>query len=126
MDKNEKNEPHKIEKIMQDAMNKIKDIIDVNTVIGNPINSVDGTIIIPITKVSVGFVAGGGEYNQSVEKQHQDYPFAGGSGTGFCVTPIGFLVGNNSHLRFIGTNNKNSFEEIVKIVADLTKKLTDK
>jgi sporulation protein YtfJ len=122
----EKNETHKIEKIMQDAMTKIKDIIDVNTVIGNPITSIDGTIIIPITKVSVGFVAGGGEYNQTTEKTQKEYPFAGGSGTGFCVMPIGFLVGNKNSIKFIGTDSKNSFGEIVKIVAELTKKIMDK
>ncbi len=123
MDKNENN---KIEKIMQDAMSRIKDIIDPNTVIGKPISAIDGTIIIPITKVSVGFVAGGGEYNQSTEKQIKEYPFAGGSGTGFSVVPIGFLVGNSSNVKYIGTDSKSAFEDMIKMVADLTKKLTEK
>ena len=56
----------KIENLMKNAITKIKDIIDVNTVIGNPLTAVDGTMIIPITKVTVGFVAGGGEYTQNI------------------------------------------------------------
>ena len=56
----------KIENLMKQAITKIKDIIDTNTVIGNPINCLDGNMIIPITKVTIGFVVGGGEYSQNI------------------------------------------------------------
>ena len=119
---------HPINKIMEEALTKIKTIIDVNTVIGSPMVTMDGLTIIPITKVCVGFVAGGGEYSQNIppKKQKENYPFAGGSGAGFNVTPIGFLVGKDSTLKFISVENKNSFEKILKIVNELVSKIKDK
>ena len=91
---------------------KIKNIIDVDTVIGEQITTLDGMKIIPVTKVSVGFVAGGGEYSQNlpIKKQKKDYPFAGGSGTGFSITPIGFLIEKNDIIKFISADNKSSFD----------------
>lgn len=119
---------HPINKIMEEALSKIKTIIDVDTVIGSPLKTLDGVTIIPITKVSVGFIAGGGEYSQNIppKKQKDNYPFAGGSGAGFNINPIGFLVGKESNLRFVGVDNKNSFEKILKTVNELVKKITDK
>ena len=119
---------HPINKIMEEALTKIKTIIDVNTVIGDPITTLDGLNIIPITKVSMGFVAGGGEYSQNIppKKQKEEYPFAGGSGAGFNITPIGFLVGRESDLKLITIDNKNSFEEILKIASDIVKKIKNK
>ena len=121
------NEKHPINAILEESLSKIKGIIDVDTVIGEQIITADGMKIIPVTKVSVGFVAGGGEYSQNipVKKQKKDYPFAGGSGTGFSITPIGFLVEKNDILKFISVDNKSSFDNIIKILADLTKKITD-
>ena len=120
------NEKHPINAILEESLAKIKNIIDVDTVIGEQITTPDGMKIIPVTKVSVGFVAGGGEYSQNlpIKKQKKDYPFAGGSGTGFSITPIGFLIEKNDIIKFISTDNKSSFDNIVKILADLTKKLT--
>lgn len=119
---------HPINKIMQESLSKIKNIIDVDTVIGSPILTVDGQTIIPITKVSVGFVAGGGEYSQNIpcKKQKDAYPFAGGSGAGFNISPIGFLMGKGDNLKFISIDNKSSVENILKIIANLTKKIADK
>lgn len=107
-------------------MTKIKDIIDVNTVIGKPVNCDDGTIIIPITKVSVGFVAGGGEYSQNIPPKNaqKEYPFAGGSTAGFSINPVGFLIGSGKSIKFITVENKNIFEDIAKIVSDLTSKMS--
>ena len=120
------NEKHPINAILEESLAKIKNIIDVDTVIGEQITTPDGMKIIPVTKVSVGFVAGGGEYSQNlpIKKQKKDYPFAGGSGTGFSITPIGFLIEKNDIIKFISADNKSSFDNIVKILADLTKKLT--
>ena len=117
----------KIEKLMQQAMNKIRDIIDVNTVVGTPINCVDGTSIVPITKVTVGFVAGGGEYSQNIPPKNaqKEYPFAGGSTAGFNINPIGFLIIKKDSINLITVENKNSFEEVLKLVGELTKKITN-
>lgn len=119
---------HPINKIMEEALNKIKTIIDVDTVIGAPLKTMDGITIIPITKVSVGFIAGGGEYAQNVppKKQKDDYAFAGGSSAGFNINPIGFLVGKENNLKFVGVDSKDSFEKIFKTCVELVNKLANK
>lgn len=69
-------------------MEKIRDLVDVNTIIGNPISSPDGTTIIPISKVSFGFVSGGSDIPASVPKD----VFAGGAGAGITIKPQAFIV----------------------------------
>ena len=115
----------KIENLMKNAISKIKDIIDVNTVIGNPINCLDGTMIIPITKVTVGFIAGGGEYSQNIPPKNaqKEYPFAGGSTAGFSVSPIGFLIGNSDKLKLITVESKNTFDDVMKLFKDLSRNI---
>lgn len=116
-----------VESIMTEAMSKLKSVIDVNTVVGNPITTFDGTTIIPISKVSAGFIAGGGEYNQTkdMKKNAQlDFPFAGGSGSGFSISPVGFLVQNQSGLKFINIDDKSAYENMLEIVKNVTEKLT--
>ena len=115
----------KIENLMKNTISKIRDVIDVNTVIGTPIKADDGTMIIPITKVTVGFVAGGGEYSQNIPPKNaqKEYPFAGGSTAGFSVAPIGFLIGNGDKLKLITVESKNTFEDAMKLFKDLTKNL---
>lgn len=73
---------------MSTSMEKIRDLVDVNTIIGNPIISPDGTTIIPISKVSFGFVSGGSDIPAKVEKD----VFAGGSGAGITIKPQAFIV----------------------------------
>ena len=116
---------NKIENLMEQAIEKIKKIIDVDTVIGKPINCIDGKMIIPITKVSVGFVAGGGEYSQNIppKNEQKQYPFAGGSTAGFSINPVGFLIGSGKNIKLVTMDNKNTFDEIVKIVENITSKL---
>lgn len=117
----------KIESIMKEAINKLKDMVDSSTVIGSPI-VLENTTIIPITKVTVGFVAGGGEYSQNIPPKNaqKEYPFAGGSSAGISVTPMGFLVGNGEKLKLIKIDNTSTFEDIMKLVGDVTKNLKKK
>ena len=94
-------EKHPIEGIMTTTMENIRDMVDVNTVIGDAVNTPDGSTIIPISKVSFGFVAGGGEYslNRTVSASVPDTPFAGGTGAGVSVQPMGFLVIKENQVR---------------------------
>ena len=69
---------------MSTSMESIREMVDVNTVVGEPVKTQDGSTIIPISKVSFGFVAGGGEYPGTM--QCADMPFAGGAGAGVSVT----------------------------------------
>ena len=117
---------HKIEQIMKSAMTELKTIIDVNTVIGKPIKTEDGTTIIPITKVVAGFVAGGGEYSQGSLKNNkfEEHPFAGGSGSGFNIVPVGFLIKEDRGYKMVEVISSGTttslFEVIAKVVNGLS------
>ena len=111
----------KIESLMQQALAKIKDIIDVSTIVGQPIICGDITII-PVTKVIVGFVTGGGEYSQieKPKKPKEIYPFAGGSSAGVSILPIGFIILDKKGYQFITADNNSSFQELLKVIAKIT------
>lgn len=82
---------HPIGNLMQTTLEHIKDMVDVNTVIGEPIPTGSGATVIPVSKVSFGFVSGGGQYDPPPPPAG-DIPFAGGSGAGVTVQPVSFLV----------------------------------
>ena len=108
--------------ILDKALGNLKSIIDVDTVMGDPVGLEDGSVIIPITKVSVGFVAGGGEYTVPCNhKKSVGYPFSGGSGAGFSVKPIGFLVGKDGGFQLISIQEEPAYKKLVEIVSDLAK-----
>ena len=77
-----------LEGLMGTSMEKIRELVDVNTIVGEPVTSPDGTVIIPISKVSFGFVAGGSDIPSTVPKE----VFAGGSGAGITIKPQAFIV----------------------------------
>lgn len=79
-----------LEGLMGTSMEKIRELVDVNTIIGEPVESPDGTIIIPVSKVSFGFVSGGSDIPASVPKE----VFAGGTGAGVTIKPQAFIVIN--------------------------------
>lgn len=100
---------HPIENIMQTAMSEIKEMVDVNTVVGDPVVSTDGSTIIPISKVSFGFVSGGGEYGDAKDGNQENeskYPFSGGAGSGICITPVGFLVVSEGDVRLLPVSGR--------------------
>ena len=88
---------HPIETIMRTTMENLKDMIDVDTVVGSPVSTGDGLTIVPVSRVSFGFVAGGGEYTVGgtpvpLEVTDDPLPFAGGTGAGVSVNPVAFLI----------------------------------
>ena len=102
--------------ILNDAMQNLKQVVDVNTVVGKPILCDDGSVVIPVSKVYVGIVSGGGELNNSRTKRvNVNYPFAGGTGAGFTVSPIGFLVSRKGETTFINTEVDKSGEKLVEM-----------
>ena len=107
------NENHPIERIMDNALSKIRTFIDANTVIGTPICTADGTSIIPISKVTMGFLTGGGEYGDISIESSSQYPFAGGSGAGVSVSPVGFLINDGQTVKLVNIDDKNAFEKIM-------------
>lgn len=119
----EKNEDlqETVNSVIDVAMDRLKQVIDVNTIVGKAIKF-DNTTIIPVSKVSVGFVAGGGEL--SIKKQIKNEPFAGGSGSGFVVTPIGFVVIENNNTKYIPCEENKALNEIVKLSTTIINKLS--
>ena len=97
---------HPIENIMTTTMENIRDMVDVDTVIGEAIVTQDGSTVIPISRVSFGFVAGGGEYScgpqfKAMDAANERMPFAGGTGAGVTIQPLGFLVSNTNSVRLL-------------------------
>jgi len=125
---------HPIENLMRSTMENIKDMIDVNTIVGDPIKSQDGTTIIPISKVCFGFASGGSEFNNIKESDsNTKFPFGGGSGAGVTVKPVAFLVVKNDSIRLLSVDNQNSYDKIVDavpqvidIIKGMFKEKTDK
>ncbi len=77
-----------LEGLMSTSMEKIRELVDVNTIIGEPVTSPDGTVVIPVSKVSFGFVSGGSDIPSTAPKE----VFAGGSGAGITIKPQAFIV----------------------------------
>ena len=119
----ESNNP--IDEVLTTAMRNLRTIADVNTVIGKPFTDQNGKMIIPISKVTVGFVAGGGEYGETT-KYTPEHPFAGGSGGAVQLSPVGFLVGEGDDLRMIDIDSDNNFNKIFDAAKDLLKNATKK
>jgi len=111
---------HPIENLMRSTMESIKDMIDVNTIVGDPIQSIDGTTIIPISKVCFGFASGGSEFNNiKTSDPGNKYPFGGGSGAGVTVKPVAFLVIKNDSIRLLSLDQQNTYDKIVDTVPQI-------
>ena len=103
-------------------MEKIRELVDVNTIIGDPITSPDGTIIIPVSKVSFGFVAGGSDLPTKAPND----VFAGGSGAGITINPQAFIVVQRDgevKMLELGAGTGNALEGIISGVPDLISKV---
>lgn len=111
-------EKHPIENIMSTTLENIRDMIDVNTVVGEPIAAGDGSTIIPISRVSFGFVAGGGEYGpaQRREAEAAEHPFAGGTGAGVTVQPLGFLVTGADQTRLLPAQCAQPLDRLIELI----------
>ncbi|MGE5632501.1 MAG: GerW family sporulation protein [Caulobacteraceae bacterium] len=120
-----------VESLMRTTMENIKSMIDVNTVVGDAVETKDGTVIVPVSKVSFAFVAGGGEYMSSQDKQDKEdgsnpkLPFAGGSGAGVTVQPIGFLATANGQLKVIPVKYSSAVDRIVDMVPSFISNVED-
>lgn len=122
---------HPIQGLMTTAMNSIKDMVDVNTIVGDAVESPDGTVIIPISRVSFGFAAGGGEYNSEISKNKEEEtnsmkkPFGGGSGAGVSIVPVGFLVVGQGQIRLLPVGNNSSIDRALDAIPEVITKLNE-
>ncbi|TCO79823.1 GerW family sporulation protein [Marinisporobacter balticus] len=120
---------HPIEALMKTTMESLKDMIDVNTIVGNPVEAPDGTVIIPISKVSFGFASGGGEYKAKMKSEEDDadtsekLPFGGGTGAGVSVQPVAFMVVGNGEMKLLSVDqNANMLDNIINSIPKLLDK----
>lgn len=90
-----------IAELVATAMNSIKEMVDVNTIVGEPVETADGTVIIPISRVSFGFGAGGTEFSAKAVPMSGDSNFGGGTGGGVSINPMGFLVVSGGSVQFL-------------------------
>ncbi len=116
-----------IKKMIDGAMDKIKTIVDTSTVIGEKVTTDDGTTIIPISKVTVGYVVGGGEYSDlSARRVANNYPMAGGSSGGMSLTPIGFLVLlKEGDVKFVNVENKSLYQTVLNMFNSLLARMEE-
>ena len=105
------------------SMDKIKQMVDVNTIIGEPITVPGGTVLIPVSKVAYGFAAGGSDW----PSKSNATLFGGGSGAGINITPIAFIVIREDEVRMLHVVSKpDSGDKIVNMVPDLVDRFTTK
>ncbi|WP_409346559.1 GerW family sporulation protein [Paenibacillus sp. MBLB4367] len=112
---------HPIQGLMKTAMENIKDMVDVNTIVGDAVETPDGSVIIPISKVGFGFAAGGSEFGGDFEEQSASkndshnasvaMPFGGGSGGGVSIQPIAFLVVGKEGVKVVPLDNTTHLYE---------------
>ena len=124
---------HPIEGLMLTAMNSIKDMIDVNTIIGDPIQASNSIVVIPISKVCFGFAAGGSEFKgetvDAYKKQEKDeqiqyrLPFGGGAGAGVSLAPVAFLVIQGNVVKLLPVNHSTSLDKLLDYIPDLFEKV---
>lgn len=123
---------HPIEGLMASAMRGLKEMIDVNTVVGQPITTPDGMVIMPISKVALGFGVGGSEFpkNKKLSDGRTDEEvnnlFGGGTGGGLSLTPVGFLVVGNGTIRMVPVSEENSiYDRIFDAVPTAIDKISE-
>lgn len=110
--------------MLENTIAKIREMVDVNSVIGQPITTPDGVTIIPISKVSVGFGGGGSDF-VSKNVNHQENPFGGGAGGGVKIVPIAFLVVKDGNVRMlpVAAPANTTADRIVEQVPDVLDKV---
>ena len=114
---------HPINGLMENAMKHLKGMIDVNTIVGSPVTTPDGTIIIPVSKVGFGFATGGSDFAQ---KQSGDAAmFGGGSGAGVSISPVAFLVVGKEQIKLLPISNASvgTADKIIDAIPDMVDKV---
>ncbi|MDR6122078.1 sporulation protein YtfJ [Bacillus sp. SLBN-46] len=127
---------HPIQGLMTTAMESLKEMIDVNTIIGDPVETPDGSVILTVSKVGFGFAAGGSEFKlDSGQSQGQSQgqgqgqgqpklPFGGGSGGGVSITPIAFLIVNSHGVKMLHLDESTHlYEKILELAPQAVDKI---
>lgn len=114
-----------VNELISSAIDKVKTIVDSSTIVGETITTPDGSLIIPISKITIGFVVGGGEYaDLSSRRVSNHFPMSGGSSGGSSVSPVGFLIiKKDGEVEFVNVENKSLYQTILNMVNSLIEKI---
>lgn len=112
--------------MLENAIAKIREMVDVNSVIGDPITTPDGVTIIPVSKVSVGFGGGGSDYVSKNLNKLDNHPFGGGAGGGVKVTPVAFLIIKDGNVRMlpVAAPANTTADRLVEMIPDTLDKVS--
>ena len=123
---------HPIEDIMKTTMGSLKDMVDVNTIVGTPIETKTNAVIIPISKVCFTFASGGSEFkgetiNEYTKKEKEEaiqyrLPFGGGSGAGVAIKPVAFLVVNGDTVKLLPIDYNSTLDKLIDYVKCMKEK----
>ena len=118
-------EKHPIGDLITETMDKIREVVDVNTIVGQPITTPDGITLIPVSKVSVGFASGGSDF--ASKQSSQPNAFGGGSGAGINISPVAFLVINDGYVKVLNIVNDapTSFDKLIDSAPELIDKISE-
>lgn len=117
-------ENNRIEEILDTALTKIKSMLDITTVVGEA-KIVDNSTIVPVSKVTIGLLTGGGEYGPQKTKNTEEN-LAGGLGTVTQINPIGFLVYKENDIKFIKVDSLEIQEKIIDVVTNTIQLFSNK
>ena len=111
--------------MLENTIAKIREMVDVNSVVGDPITTADGVTIIPVSKVSVGFGGGGSDFVSKNANKHEN-PFGGGAGGGVKVTPIAFLIVKDGSVRMlpVAAPANTTADRVVELIPDVLDKIS--
>lgn len=111
---------------METAMESIKAMVDVNTILGDPVETPDGSVVIPVSRVSLGFAAGGTEFETEERGRSQEsgkFPFGGGSGAGISVNPVAFLVVGQGQVRLLPVDSNVLLDRLIDLAPQVIEQL---
>ena len=113
-----------ISDLMETTMQKVREMIDANTIVGEPITTPDGITLIPVSKLSFGFVGGGSDL---AKKQDSQGGFGGGIGAGVNVVPVAFIVVKNENIKLlhIAPPAESTLDRLIETAPDMFDKITD-
>ena len=114
---------HPINEVLQTTMSKVKEIVDANTVVGQPITTQDGVTLIPVSRLSFGFATGGSDFGKT---QNVPKNFGGGAGAGVNVTPIAFLIVKDGSVRLlpVAPPPGDTVSRVVDLVPEMFERVT--
>lgn len=117
---------HPINDLMSTTMQKIREMVDVNTIVGQPISTADGITLIPVSRLSFGFASGGSDFVSKNHKPGENSTFGGGSGAGVNISPVAFLIVKGDSVRLLPVDPPaaTTVDRVIEMVPDVVDKVT--